>query len=93
MATLCVRASDGFSKTPFVAALITGYVASFALLGLAVHRDLPLGVAYGIWAAVGVAAIALLSVPLFGETLSWVQLGGLGLVALGVFALEAGGTH
>jgi len=60
---------------------------------LALGRDLPLGIAYGIWAAAGVAAVAVLSIPLFGESLSGVQAGGLVLVVLGVVALEAGGAH
>jgi small multidrug resistance pump len=90
--TLCLRASEGLSKPPFVAVVITGYVAAFILLSLALDRGLPLGVAYGIWAAAGVASVAVLSVPLFGESLSALQVGGLVLVVLGVFALEIGAT-
>ncbi len=70
-----------------------GYVVAFVLLSLTLTRGVPLGVAYGIWAAVGVAAVAVLSIPLFGEGLSAIQVGGLVLVVLGVVALEAGGSH
>jgi small multidrug resistance pump len=90
--TLCLRASDGLSRPPFVAVVIAGYVAAFVLLSLALDRGLALGVAYGIWAAAGVGAVAVLSVPLFGESLSALQVGGLVLVVLGVFALELGAT-
>jgi hypothetical protein len=44
-------------------------------------------------AAVGVAAVAVLSIPLFGETLTRIQVGGLVLVVAGVVALEAGASH
>lgn len=93
VATLSLRASDGFAKAPYAVVVVVGYLAAFTLLALALQRDLPLGVAYGIWAAIGVGAVAVLSMPLFGEPLSVVQAAGLVLVVLGVFALEAGGSH
>jgi small multidrug resistance pump len=90
IATLSLRASDGFTKWPFVAVLVVGYVLSFVGLSAALGRDVPLGLAYGIWAAVGVASVAVLSIPLFGETLTGIQVGGLVLVIAGVVALELG---
>ncbi|MDQ3714932.1 MAG: SMR family transporter [Actinomycetota bacterium] len=93
IATLSLRASEGFSKLGFAAVVVVGYVAAFVLLSMTLTRGVPLGVAYGIWAAVGVAAVAVLSIPLFGEALSVTQVGGLVLVVLGVVALEAGGNH
>jgi small multidrug resistance pump len=77
VATLSLRASDGFSRWPFVAVLVVGYVLSFAGLSAALGRGVPLGLAYGIWAAVG-------------ETLTRLQVGGLVLVIAGVVALELG---
>ena len=91
--TLSLRASDGFSKPWYAVAVVVGYVAAFAFVSLALQRDIPLGIAYGIWAAIGVAAIAILSVPIFGESLTATQVGGLVLVVLGVIALEAGGAR
>ncbi len=93
VATLSLRASEGFSRLGFAAVVVVGYVVAFVLLSLTLTRGVPLGVAYGIWAAVGVAALAVLSIPLFGEGLSAIQVGGLVLVVLGVVALEAGGSH
>jgi small multidrug resistance pump len=93
VATLCLRASEGLSKPLFAVLIVLGYVAAFSLLLLALDQDIPLGVAYAIWAAVGVALVAVLSLPLFGETLSAVQVGGLVLVIGGVVAIEAGGAH
>lgn len=92
VATLSLRASEGFSKIGLTVVVVVGYVAAFVLLSQALTRDVPLGVAYGIWAAVGVAAVAVLSIPLFGESLTTTQVGGLVLIIAGVVALEAGGA-
>ncbi|MGX6449002.1 DMT family transporter [Patulibacter sp. S7RM1-6] len=92
-ATLSLRASEGFSKLPFAVVVVLGYVAAFALLSAALQRGVPLSVGYGIWAAAGVALVALLSVPLFGETITVVQAGGLALVIAGVAAIELGAAH
>lgn len=35
------------------AVVVVGYVAAFALLAAVLRRGMPLGVAYGIWGAVG----------------------------------------
>lgn len=92
-AALSLRASEGFSKAPFVVVVVIGYVAAFVLLSAALQRGVPLSVGYGIWAAAGVALVALLSVPLFGETITAVQAGGLLLVIAGVAAIELGAAH
>jgi small multidrug resistance pump len=92
-ATLSLRASEGFSKPLFGIVVVVGYVVAFAFLTLALARDLPLGVAYALWAAAGVAAVAILSIPLFGETINAIQAGGLLLVIAGVVAIEVGGAH
>jgi small multidrug resistance pump len=72
------------------AVVVVGYVASFVLLGLVLREGMPLGVAYGIWGAVGVAATALLAAVLFGEPLTPVMLGGLLLIIAGVLCVELG---
>lgn len=93
VATLSLKASEGFTKLPYLGLIVAGYVAAFVLLSMALTRGVPLGIAYGVWAAIGVALVALLSIPLFGEALTAVQFAGLGLVIAGVVALEAGGAH
>ena len=92
IATLSLRASEG-SKVGFLAIVVVGYVAAFALLSFALRRGVPLPVAYAVWAAVGVFAISLLSIPVFGESLGLVQVAGLVLIVGGVVLLEVGGPH
>lgn len=93
MATLALRASEGWSKLGFVGIVVVGYVAAFALLSLALQRGVALAVAYALWAAAGVSAVSLLSVPVFGESLGPVQVVGLVLVIGGVVLLQLGGSH
>ena len=51
------------------------------------------GVAYGIWAAVGVTLVALIGALFLGDTLTWIQVGGIVLVIAGVAALELGAAR
>ena len=67
-----------------------GYVASFALLSAVLRQGMPLGVAYGIWGALGVAATAVLSALLFAEPLTAMMGAGMALVVLGVLVVELG---
>ena len=53
-------------------------------------QGVPLGVAYGIWAAAGVAIIAVVSRLLFDEPLTWVMGLGIVLIVGGVLLVEVG---
>jgi len=75
------------------AVVVVGYVFAFSMLSLTLSRGIPLGIAYAIWAGVGVVAVAIISWLVFGESLTLVQLGGMALVAAGVAMLELGGKH
>lgn len=72
----------------FVVAI--GYLAAFTLLGVVLSLGMPLGVAYGIWAAVGVALTAVLSRILFHEPLTPTMAAGIVLIAGGVVLVEVG---
>jgi small multidrug resistance pump len=67
-----------------------GYVTSFVLLLAVLRRGMPLGVAYGIWGALGVAATAVMSAILFHESVTGLMGVGLGLVIAGVLVVELG---
>lgn len=92
-ATLALKASDGFSKLLPSIVVAVGYVLAFVLLSLVLKRGMPLGIAYGIWAAAGVGLVAIAGALFFGEGLTWIQVGGLVMVAGGVLALELGAAH
>ncbi len=91
-ATLSLRASEGFTKLGYTALVAGGYVGAFVALSLVLRRGLPIGVAYGIWAAVGVALVAILGKVIFDDPLT--PLMGLGIVLIlgGVLLVELGNT-
>jgi small multidrug resistance pump len=91
LATLSLRVAVAGRRRWYVVVL-AGYVASFVLLSLALHEGLGIGVAYGIWTAVGVALTALLSKLLFDERLTRTMVAGIALIVAGVVLLELGHT-
>jgi small multidrug resistance pump len=91
--TVALRLSDGFSRLVPSVVVAVGYVTAFVLLSLVLQRGMPIGVAYGVWAAAGVALIAIIGAVFLGDHLTWLQGAGIVLVACGVLALEFGGAH
>jgi small multidrug resistance pump len=91
-ATLCLRVAVQGRKLWFIGVAV-GYVISFTMLGLALNTGVPLGIAYGIWAASGVALTAILSRVIFKEPLTWLMLAGIGLIVAGVVVVELGAVH
>ncbi len=89
-ATVSLKYSEGFSKLWPSVVVVIGYGLSFVLLAQALKRGMPVGVAYSVWAAVGVALIAALGYVFFKENLNWVQISGLVLVIVGVVAIQSG---
>ena len=72
-ATLCLRiASQG--KSIWYVAVGVGYLLAFTLLSLALDQGMNLGVAYGTWAAAGVALTAVASRIFFKEHLTPVMM-------------------
>jgi small multidrug resistance pump len=67
-----------------------GYVASFLLLAAVLRRGMPLGLAYGLWAALGVAVTAVAAALLFGERLTVLTVAGLAVIMVGVLLVETG---
>lgn len=74
----------------WMALTVAGYVVSFALFGMVLRAGFPVGVAYGIWGAAGVALAGVLGVVLFGERLGATAVAGLVLICLGVALVETG---
>jgi small multidrug resistance pump len=65
-----------------------GYVAAFGALSLLLRWGAPIGVVYGVWAALGVALTAVLAAVVFGDPLSATMGVGIALVMVGVFTVE-----
>jgi small multidrug resistance pump len=71
-------------------AVIVGYTASLFLLTKVWQAGVPVGVAYGIWGAVGTAVTAVLGMVIFDEPLTVAIVIGIGLIIAGVLAVEFG---
>ena len=88
--TVALKLSEGFTRIVPSVVVVLGYGTAFYGLSQALARGLPLGVAYGTWAAAGVALVAIIGAAFLGEGLTWIQIGGIVLVIGGVLALELG---
>jgi small multidrug resistance pump len=92
IATLSLRASDGFRKRAWIVPVVIGYLASFYLLWISLSLGMPVGVAYGVWTACGVALVALVARFLFSEPLTWLMGVGIALIVAGVLTIEMTGA-
>jgi small multidrug resistance pump len=88
--TVALKLSEGFTRIVPSVVVVLGYGLAFYGLSQALSRGLPLGIAYGTWAAAGVALVAIIGAAFLGEGLTWIQIGGIVLVIGGVLALELG---
>lgn len=91
-ATLSLRASDGFRKRAWIVPVVLGYAASFYLLWVSLSLGMPVGVAYGVWTACGVALVAIIARFVFSEPLTWVMGAGIALILAGVLTIEMSGA-
>ncbi len=91
-ATLSLRASDGFRKKVWIVPMAIGYLVSFTLLSVTLSLGMPVGVAYGVWSAAGVALIAVIARALFKEPLTPLMVAGIGLIIAGVLTIELTGS-
>ncbi|MFW0792115.1 DMT family transporter [Gordonia sp. CPCC 205333] len=92
IATLSLRTA-ATGRYGFYVVVGVGYVSAFAALLASLRHGMPLGIAYGIWAAAGVALTALASRILFGEALTRRMIAGIAMIAAGVLLVELGAAR
>ncbi|GAB3479122.1 DMT family transporter [Amycolatopsis cihanbeyliensis] len=90
IATLSLRAMDGFAHPGWLVVVVLGYGGAFVLVARVLAAGMPVGVAYGIWAASGVALTAVAGAAIFGDDLTWLIGAGIALVIGGVLLVEIG---
>ncbi|MCB0933957.1 MAG: multidrug efflux SMR transporter [Mycobacterium sp.] len=86
--TLSLRAST--ENPSWLIAVVIGYVVSFVFLAGVLRAGMPVGVAYGIWGALGTAATAVMAALIFGEPITVPIMVGIGLIIVGVLVVELG---
>jgi quaternary ammonium compound-resistance protein SugE len=84
---IALKYADGFTRFWPSLAAVTGAMASFWLLSLAM-RDLPAGTAYAVWVGIGALGVAVLGIALFGESASPIRLAGVALIVAGIIVLK-----
>lgn len=70
--------------------VVAGYAGAFVFITLALREGMGLGVAYGVWGALGVALTAVFAMLIFGEALTPVMGVGIALIMAGVLVVELG---
>lgn len=89
-ATLSMRASDGFRKKGWIVPIVLGYVLAFTFMLCALGAGMPVGIAYGLWAAIGIALVALLARAIWKDPLTKRMLLGIVVIGVGVLLVEIG---
>lgn len=87
IATSALKASDGFSKLGPSVLVATGYIAAFYFLSLTL-RYIPVGVAYAIWAGLGIVLVAAISWVLYGQKLDMAAITGMALIIAGIVVMN-----
>lgn len=90
---LRVAANRDAGRIAWYAVVVSCYTASFGMLSLTLAAGVGVGVAYGIWAALGVATISVASRFLFHEALTPLMATGIALIVAGVLLVELGRGH
>lgn len=88
--TLSMRASEGLTRLPWLGATVVGYLVAFSLLAQVLKLGMPVGIAYGVWAAIGIAATAVLGHLIWDDPLTWMMALGIALIIGGVLLVETG---
>ncbi len=86
-ATLCLRASHGFSRLLPTVLAIAGYATSLVLVGMAL-KSIPVSVAYAAWSAGGTAIIALVGMVVLDEPAGAIRIMCLVVIVAGVLGLN-----
>ena len=87
VATSALKAAEGFTRLVPSVLVVVGYALAFYFLSLTL-RTIPLGVAYAIWAGVGVALVALVGWVVYHQSLDIAALIGIALIVSGVIVLN-----
>lgn len=87
IATNFLKISDGFTKLIPSLIVIVGYSGSFFLLSL-VLKTIPIGVAYALWAGVGIALVTLIAALALKQVPDLAAIAGISLIILGVVVIK-----
>ena len=84
--TLALKSSSAFSNYLYTTVCIVCYVIAFYFLSL-VLKTIPVGIAYAIWAGMGIVLVAVISAFLYQEVPDLPAIVGMFLIIFGVFIM------
>lgn len=87
IATSALNASAGFSRLWPSALVVLGYLVAFYFLSLALQA-IPVGIAYAIWAGLGIVLISMVGWLAFGQKLDLPGILGMSLIIAGVAVIN-----
>jgi len=87
IATLALKASDGFSHSTSSTVSIIGYAIAFYCLAL-VLKTVPVGIAYAIWAGMGIVLISSISAVMYKQIPDLPAIIGMLLIVAGVIIIN-----
>ena len=87
IATSALKASNGFSNLVPSILVVVGYVVAFYFLSLAL-RTIPVGIAYAVWAGLGVVFVTAIAWVMYGQKLDTAAIIGMTLIVSGVVVMN-----
>lgn len=87
IATSALKASAGFTNLIPALAVVISYGAAFYFLSLTL-RDIPLGVAYAVWAGAGIVLLGAVGWIVFDQKMDFWGIVGMGLSVAGVLVMN-----
>ena len=87
IATNALKASDGFTKLVPSIVVVLGYAAAFYFLSIVV-KLMPVGIAYAVWAGLGIVLVAIVSAIVFKQVPDLPAMVGMALIIAGVVIMN-----
>ncbi len=87
VATSTLKLSEQFTRPLPSLITVVGYAAAFYLLSLTL-REVPVGIAYALWSAIGIVLVTIVGAVAFRQLPDWPALLGLALIVAGVVVIN-----
>lgn len=87
IATTSMKAISGLSKPLPLILVVVGYAISFWMLSLVV-KTIPVGVAYAVWAGLGIVLVSFAATFIYQQRLDLPAMLGMGLIVAGVMVIQ-----
>jgi len=88
VATSALKYSDGFTKPLASIVVVAGYGIAFYCLSI-VLKTIPIGIAYAIWAGLGIVLISIVGYFFYQQKLDVAAIVGISLILVGVVIINA----